>query len=231
MNDRFQDFQVCILAGGRSRRMGRDKTRLRLGGRTMLDQVRRAARTAGWPVRVIRRDRVPQCGPLGGVYTGLTSTTADAVLFLACDMPFVTADLIQFLLEGFSAADIAVFTRARGRAGFPFVVRRVILPVVVRQIEREEFSLQALSKVLRAKVVSPGRKFGPRLRNVNTPDDWRRARKLWEWRASRGRRDGKAGLEAPNPKLQAPEKHRYENPKHQIPRAHRSARGSVDFGI
>jgi molybdopterin-guanine dinucleotide biosynthesis protein A len=189
----------------------------------MLDQVRRAASTAGWPVRVIRRDRVPQCGPLGGVYTGLTSTTADAVLFLACDMPFVTADLIQFLLEGFSAADIAVFTRARGRAGFPFVVRRVILPVVVRQIEREEFSLQALSKVLRAKVVSPGRKFGPRLRNVNTPDDWRSARKLWEWRASRGRRDGKAGLEAPNSKLQRNTDTKTPNTKSQERTARRVA--------
>src|ERR1044072_1658113 len=40
----------CILAGGLSRRMGRDKTRLRLGGRTVLGQIRATARQLRHPV-------------------------------------------------------------------------------------------------------------------------------------------------------------------------------------
>src|SRR6266566_1093085 len=90
--------EICILAGGLSRRMGRDKSRLRLGRRTMLGHIRGEARKLGFPVRVIRRDAVPRCGPLGGVYTALKTTRAHAVVFLACDMPFVSADLIAFLL-------------------------------------------------------------------------------------------------------------------------------------
>ena len=88
-------LEVCILAGGLSSRMGRDKARLRLNGRTLLAQVRDAAQTLGCPVRVIRRDLVTRCGPLGGVFTALKTSRAEAVLFLACDMPFVSPELLR----------------------------------------------------------------------------------------------------------------------------------------
>src|SRR5262245_53027899 len=64
-------FGAAILAGGRSSRMGRDKSRLRVGRRTMLTHAKQAAQALGLPVRVIRRDIVPRCGPLGGVLTAL----------------------------------------------------------------------------------------------------------------------------------------------------------------
>ena len=159
--------------------MGRDKSRLRLGRRTMLDQVRRAAQASGLPMRIIRRDCVPRCGPLGGIYTALKSTAAESLLFLACDMPFVTVELVQLLLGGFTPADHAVFTQAKGRVGFPLILRRAALPLVTQQIKRCEFSLQALSKMLKAKVLRPPGAFGPQLRNINTPADWDRARLLW----------------------------------------------------
>ena len=63
--------EVCILAGGRSRRMGRDKARLRLGGVSLLARLKGLARALRLPARVIRRDAVPRCGPLGGIFTAL----------------------------------------------------------------------------------------------------------------------------------------------------------------
>src|SRR5687768_5753928 len=90
---------ICILAGGLSSRFGRDKSRVRFGRRTMLSVIRATAQELDLPVRVIRHDRVPRCGPLGGILTGLESTRADAVLFLACDMPLVTAELLRKMIE------------------------------------------------------------------------------------------------------------------------------------
>src|SRR5437867_5654697 len=84
---------ICILAGGLSQRMGRDKSRLRLGSKTLLRLIRIEAGELGLPLRVIRRDLIPRCGPLGGVYTALKTSKAEAELFLACDMPFVSAGL------------------------------------------------------------------------------------------------------------------------------------------
>src|SRR5947209_6218677 len=92
---------VCILAGGLSSRMGRNKAHVQLGGLTLLQWVRRIARTLGLPTRLIRRDVVPRCGPLGGIYTGLVTSTASAELFLACDMPLIRPALLQEIVEQF----------------------------------------------------------------------------------------------------------------------------------
>ena len=174
----FSSPEICILAGGLSQRMGRDKSRLKLGQKTMLAQIRAAARATGLPVRIIRRDRLPRCGPLGGIYTALASTRAQAVLFLACDMPFVTTELMQSMLPFQRGRPKASFTRARGAVGFPLLLPRRSLPLVARQIKRRELSLQALAKVLGAKIIRPPSSALPRLLNVNTPGDLRQARRM-----------------------------------------------------
>jgi molybdenum cofactor guanylyltransferase len=167
--------EICILAGGLSSRMGRDKALLRWGGRTLLARVRSVAAEGPWPARVIRRDLVPRCGPLGGVCTALRTTRADAVLFLACDMPLITAELIGKLVKLSGGGHLAVFTAGGKGAGFPFLLRRAALAQVEEQIAARRFSLQELAEKCGAKMVRPP--GGARsLFNVNTPEDWKRMR-------------------------------------------------------
>ncbi len=184
-----QSCEICILAGGLSERMGRDKSRLRLGGRSMLGQIRVEAERTGWPVRVIKRDLTPRCGPLGGVYTALKTTRAEAVVFLACDMPFVTAGLIEWLMResrrrvrNDKGNRDGAFVRRECAVGFPLVLRRRVLRVVERQIKRAALSLQALAAALRARRMRLPPGWAPQLRNVNTPGAWEQARRVWrEW--------------------------------------------------
>jgi molybdopterin-guanine dinucleotide biosynthesis protein A len=169
--------------------MGRDKSRLRLGRRTMLEHIRRAARAAGLSVRVIRKDAVPRCGPLGGIYTALKSTRAQTILFLACDMPFITADLLCWMLaNGGGGRKQPLFIRTRGTAGFPLLLPRTALATVSKQIHEGEFSLQALVKVVKAKLIRPRRGFADQLRNVNTPSEWIRVQRYWTGRGELRRR-------------------------------------------
>jgi molybdopterin-guanine dinucleotide biosynthesis protein A len=154
--------------------MGRDKAKVRLGARTLLAHARTAARRLGAPVCVVRRDLVPQCGPLGGIYTALKMCGAAAVLFLAVDMPFVSAGLLQELLRALGARRRAVFVAVKGVAGFPLVVRTAALPLVEAQVARGEFSLQALARVLRAKLVEPKSREGE-LININTREELAKA--------------------------------------------------------
>jgi molybdopterin-guanine dinucleotide biosynthesis protein A len=174
----IKNCKVCILAGGLSLRMGRDKSRLRLGRRTMLQHIRTVALATALPVRVIRQDAVPRCGPLGGIYTALISSNSDSALFLACDMPFVTAELLEWLL-GKARNKQAIFIRTRGKAGFPFVLPRMASSKVTEQIQNSQFSLQALADALNAKLVPPPRRFARHLRNVNTPAEWKTALRSW----------------------------------------------------
>ena len=167
---------ISILAGGRSSRMGRDKARLRFARTSLLARVRSIARKTGWLVRVIRRDAVARCGPLGGIYTALTKSHAEAHLFLACDMPFVSSELLTDLEGRLGPKECAVFTALDGAVGFPFCIRAMALPVIEEQIREKRFSLQSLARVLRARLLRIPKRRAIELFNVNTPEDWLDAR-------------------------------------------------------
>ena len=164
---------ISILAGGLSTRMGRDKAKLRLGRRTMLGHVRAAAVEMGWPVRVIRRDLVARCGPLGGIYTALKTSRADAELFLACDMPFVSPGLLREISAKLSRSCPATFGVVNGMAGFPFVIWKEALPVIEQQVVQGRFSLQKLAVALNARRVRIPKARQWEVQNINMPEDWR----------------------------------------------------------
>ena len=188
------NLEVCILAGGLSTRMGRDKARLKFGGATMLARIRSVAEfgapvsepapTRASPtgrfgdrrsVRVVRKDLVRRCGPLGGIVTALRSAKTEAVLFLACDMPLVSPALLRRIAHASRGGERAVFVAQSGRVGFPLLLPVKLLERVEAQIAAQEFSLQALAKKLRAhRVTMPARSRA--LCNVNTPEDAARAR-------------------------------------------------------
>ncbi len=168
-----QAVEVIILAGGLSSRMGRDKARLRLRGRTLLAWVRAAAGQTGWPVRVIRRDLVPRCGPLGGVWTALRRSRAERLVFLSCDMPFVTPELIRAVAQ---RKGRGVFVETGEGVGFPFALDRAAgFPVVEAALATRSFSLQMLARSLRARLLKPRGSDRDRLRNLNTPEDYAQA--------------------------------------------------------
>ena len=171
-------FEICILTGGLSRRMGRDKARLRLGNRTMLGHIRATAKSTGLPVRMISSDLVPRCGPLGGIFTALKTTRAHAVLFLACDMPFISAGLLTFLASKFRPKESGLFACVNQQAGFPFIIPKNQLSIIEQQIARKEFSLQKLAAVLRARKLRLPPRFAGQLQNINTPADLERARQI-----------------------------------------------------
>ncbi len=174
------EIEVCILAGGLSTRMGRDKARLRLGRRTLLGHVRTAAEVSGFPVRVIRRDAVPRCGPLGGIYTALKSTRRDVIVFMSCDLPFVSSAIIRALARAAKAnAQPIFFADREGMVGFPFALRKEALELITEQITRREFSLQKLARRLRAVARPIPATQAWRWFNVNTPEEFQRARELW----------------------------------------------------
>lgn len=163
--------------------MGRDKAALRLGNRLMLSIIRSAANRTGYPVRVIRRDLISRCGPLGGIWTALIKSSAERVLFLACDTPFVSTELITHVLSQ-TEPRRALFTRHRSRAGFPFVVPAGKRELVKEQIEKRDLSLQTLAQRLHAVPLKLPRRFSSELMNVNTPANYAQARKAWEQKHS-----------------------------------------------
>jgi molybdenum cofactor guanylyltransferase len=171
-------LEICILAGGLSSRMGQDKSKLQLSGKSLLARIQKTAKTMNVPTRVIRRDLVPRCGPLGGIYTALKTTSAETILFLACDMPQVSAALLERLLQ-YSNRCEAVFTWSNRAFGFPLLLSRNLLPIVEKLLVEKQWSMQALAAKTHAKQFRPGRAFKSDLLNVNTPADWMTLKQLF----------------------------------------------------
>ncbi|MCX5514666.1 molybdenum cofactor guanylyltransferase [Kaistia algarum] len=130
-----------ILAGGQSRRMGREKAFLPLGGRLMIERVidrlvpqvdRLAINANGDPARFsalglpILQDDLPDTGPLGGVLAGLlwAESLAPAPDYLATvpvDSPFIPADLVQRLEAASRENPGGVVIAASGERDHPVV--------------------------------------------------------------------------------------------------------------
>lgn len=109
-------LSAIVLAGGRSRRMGQDKRRLKLWGEAGPTLLEHTVQLVGqlcddvivvlndaqdWPQLAARcvPDAYPQGGALGGIYSGLAATRSRNALLVACDMPFLNPALLAFLLH------------------------------------------------------------------------------------------------------------------------------------
>lgn len=105
-----------ILAGGRNRRYGSHKALAELGGARIIDRVANAVAVAASRVVVVandldvyrdvgeevRPDVQPGLGALGGIYSAVqwaAEVDCDVALTVACDMPFVSAGLLERLVE------------------------------------------------------------------------------------------------------------------------------------
>lgn len=110
-------YGAVVLAGGAARRLGgADKPGLRVGGRALLDRVLAACAEAGTtvvvadprptarPVRWAREDP-PGAGPVAALDAGLRHTTADAVVVLSADLPFLEVATVRRLLTALRAGD------------------------------------------------------------------------------------------------------------------------------
>ncbi|NXY97193.1 molybdenum cofactor guanylyltransferase [Streptomyces sp. BR123] len=108
-------YDAIVLAGGAARRLGgADKPGLRVGGRTLLDRVLDACADAAATVvvgdrrptaRPVRwaRENPPGAGPVAALDAGLRQTTAELVLVLSADLPFLGPATVRALLAAAGA--------------------------------------------------------------------------------------------------------------------------------
>jgi molybdopterin-guanine dinucleotide biosynthesis protein A len=186
----------AILAGGRAHRFGgRDKSRLVVEGHPIInrqiDVLQRVVRTlfviASDAVRFadlglpVHPDVIEGAGALGGVYSALEVATDDAVLVVACDLPFLDANLLRRLIELAADGDAAWVRSERGPEPMLACYRRSARRSIRRQIDAGRLKAADLASVLRIAEMDEHEvaRFGPPARllaNINTPEDYERVR-------------------------------------------------------
>jgi molybdopterin-guanine dinucleotide biosynthesis protein A len=171
-------FSAAILNGGQATRFGgRDKGALLVDGRTIVDRQLAELSQVTTDILVVTRDIVPGCGPLGGLHTALTDARGDAVFVVACDMPFIEAPLVQYLLDLTCEADAVVPRTERGYHPLCAAYTRACLPAIARRLAQRQLKMADLFADVRTRVVTSEEldRFGDRnrlLANVNTQAEY-----------------------------------------------------------
>ena len=189
-----------VLAGGASRRMGRDKAFLEMDGRPLIGLVIECMAQvcaevlvvagdvrpyAGLGVRVAE-DRFRGVGVLGGLHAGLDAATHELALVVGCDMPFLDTDLLRAFASWAEGFDVAVLRHADGEQVEPLhaAYRRTSLPAIEAVIRAGRRRIISFFPQVRVRYVTLAEviPFDPDLRsfrNVNTPEEWAATRAAW----------------------------------------------------
>jgi molybdopterin-guanine dinucleotide biosynthesis protein A len=191
-------WTAAILAGGQATRLdGRNKAALRFGRHTLLErQLAVVRRVVGQTVIIandpllfcaydvpVIPDLMPGTGPLGGVYTAIQATNSKRTLVLACDMPFLTASFLSYLIEIGEETDIAIPRTVRGYEPLCATYSRRCAGVLRHRIDARRLKISdtlAGAATLTVREIGPD-EIAPYDRqhrifcNVNTPDEYARA--------------------------------------------------------
>ena len=192
-------FSLAIIAGGQSRRMGRDKALVELGGKTLIERV--IVRSAGLgqsetilitnkPAQYAHlglpmfRDILRDKGSLGGIYTALARAKSPDVLVLACDMPFVNKDLLQYMVEQCrDEFDIVVPTVDGYPQGLHAIYKKTCIAPIAAQLAANRLKIIRFYDQMRVRYLDEA-DYGPfdpqgrSFANLNTPEELAEAERL-----------------------------------------------------
>lgn len=110
-----EDLSIAIQAGGKSTRMGSNKSKVEFLGVPLILRVLDRIQNLSGEIIILSNsndldyeelenipifpDLIPDIGPLGGLYTSLKKAKKEFVALVACDMPFANPQLIQLEYE------------------------------------------------------------------------------------------------------------------------------------
>ena len=188
---------VAILAGGRSSRMGTDKSFVRVLGRPLIEDILAQVTGLGSETLIVTNrpgdyaylgvplfgDVLPDKGALGGIYSALYAAKQQHILCIACDMPFVVRPLLEYLISLIPEGD-AIVPRLAGEAEpFRAIYARDCLAPIRSALDAGRMRVISFFSDVRVRYVEEAEldRFDPRhlsFFNVNTPDDLERAQGL-----------------------------------------------------
>jgi molybdenum cofactor guanylyltransferase len=190
------DLSAFVLAGGKSTRMGRDKATLPLAGRTLLETALAAARSVTQKVFILGSpelygaygeaiaDIFPGCGPLGGIHAALQHSPTDLNLILAVDTPFLSHQLLNYLVERARESQATITAPEINSYPQPLcaVYTQAFLPIAEQALRAGNYKIVPLFPSGRTLVIPESElaRFAftaEMFENLNTPEELEQARR------------------------------------------------------
>ncbi len=182
---------AVILAGGKSSRMGRDKTQLIYRGQTLLagaierfsQRFDRVYLSIGDPEKYpdIKAERVidlyPGCGPMAGLHAALLKTPDEGVFLAAADLPFSSPEAALKVIElcGDHASAVIVSEGGKFEPAFGYY-KKSLLPFIEEYLESGNYRMMQLFDTLPCRHIDHSEMGGlwreDMLDNLNYPEDY-----------------------------------------------------------
>ncbi len=200
-SSRVQSVSGIVIAGGKSRRMGCDKRFIEVCGKTLLDHVLEIMESLFAEIILVlseetpllKRSRwrtvtdlIPQCGSLGGLYTGLYYATYPRVFASACDMPFLNDKVVRYMATLNEGADVVMARLTTGLQPMHALYSKRCLGPLEAMARAGNLKVQSLVSLpeLKVRLVHEDEliRVDPQLlsfQNINTPADLEAAKTLF----------------------------------------------------
>ncbi len=190
---------AIILSGGNNRRMLHNKAFLQMGQKSIIEREIEVLSTLFSRIIVVTNtpenhehlrvslvsDVVPGKGPLGDIYSGLMASKDKYNSVVSCDLPFLNAGLISYMIELTEGHDIVV-PRLNGLVEPLHAIysKHCLIPIK-RQLDRNELKIQSFFGEVKVRYIreSEIKKYDPKgiaFFNVNTEEDLGKARLIAE---------------------------------------------------
>jgi molybdenum cofactor guanylyltransferase len=188
------EYTGVILAGGKSRRLDyRNKALLQIGDKTIIELVVDALSKVTEKIILITNspqefeflklpmlgDTIPNSGPIGGIYTGLKESKTHQNIVVACDMPFIQPQLLQFLVCQSKGYDIVIPLTIDGYHPLCAVYSKNCIEPIETLIETQSLKVTNLFQHVKVREVMFGTQHPyytlNMFLNVNTVEDYLRA--------------------------------------------------------
>lgn len=193
---------ALVLAGGRSVRMGQDKSMIPLGDKRMIERVLDkigqvcaeiiVVTGKGYDLEWLKslynikhvEDVEVGAGPLCGLYSGLQASNNEFNFVVGCDMPFLNTSLVRWFLSEAGSNDVLVGVVNGKKQTLHAVYSKNCLRAIKTLLSSERASLKNLLNEVKTRLVpeSELKIRDPELRsfyNINTAIDLFNAQKFW----------------------------------------------------
>jgi molybdopterin-guanine dinucleotide biosynthesis protein A len=193
-----KQVSCIILAGGKGSRIGQEKAFIKIGERTIIEEQISSLSKIFYEIIIVTNnqskfkkmgakvvtDIIPDLGPLGGLYSGLSVSSNIHSFLIACDMPFISLELIKYMTDNIEENDIIVPLSTRGIETLFAFYSINCLETIKQQIELNNLKLLDILDFHRVKYVPQKeiKKFDPKelsFFNVNDQKDYEKALSIW----------------------------------------------------
>lgn len=186
-------FQMdgLILAGGKNSRMnGSYKGNLIYGNETFIEKIINELEKITKQIWIsygdkmhdlykgcrIVQDEYPGCGPLSGIHAGMKMCDSEIVLVAACDMPFLKAELYQYLIQFLEAQYDGVVPIVEGKMHPLAAIYRTNIALRLEEaLKKKHYKMQLVCRQLNLKYVdvSDTEEYCRMLTNINTMEEYK----------------------------------------------------------